>query len=109
MDKSGSSHDEVDCATASFVSEHEVCYDLCCDKDPVDCVEVLHACSGIRAYLSHQGKSVPAAVDLQFTSKKSLQQPGRSLSIMIPLFLSYMQLLLRMFPCARNYPVSALM
>ena len=74
VDKSGSSNDEVDSASASFVSEHEVCYHLCCDKDPVDCVEVLHTCSGIGAYLSHQGKSVAPAVDWQFTNKKSLQQ-----------------------------------
>ena len=72
--RSGSSTDEVDNANASFVSEHEVCYHFCCDKDPVDCVEVLHTCSGIGAYLSHQGESVAPAVDLQFTNKKCLQQ-----------------------------------
>ena len=71
--KSGSSTDEVGNASASFVSEHEVCYHLCCDSDPVDCIEVLHTCSGIGAYLSHQGKTVAPAVDLQFTSKKCLQ------------------------------------
>ena len=69
LDKSGSSTDEVDNANASLVSEHEVCCHLCCDKDPVDCVEVLR---GIGAYLSHQGKLVAPAVDLQFTNKKSL-------------------------------------
>ena len=74
VDKSGSSTDEVDNANASFVSEHEVCYQLCCDKNPVDCVEVLHTCSGIGAYMSHQGMSVAPAVDLQFTTRKSLQQ-----------------------------------
>ena len=74
VEDSGSSNDEVDSATASFVSEHEVCYHLCCDKDPVYCVEVLRTCSGIGAYLNHQGKSVAPAVDLQFTNKKNLQQ-----------------------------------
>ena len=64
----------VDCATASFVSEHEVCYHLFCDKDPVGCVETFHTRSGIGAYLGHQAKSVALAVDLQFTNKKSLQQ-----------------------------------
>ena len=72
--KSGSSNDEVDSANASFVSEHEVCYHLCFENDPVDCVEVLHTCSGIGAYLSHQGKTIAPAVGAQFTSKKSLQQ-----------------------------------
>ena len=51
--KSGSSTDELGNASASFVSEHEVCYRLCSDSDPVDCIEVLHTCSGIGAYLSH--------------------------------------------------------
>ena len=73
MDKSGSPNDEVDCAAASFVSEHEARYHLRSDEDAVDCVEVLHTCSGIGAYLSHQGKSVAPAVDLQFTSEKNLQ------------------------------------
>ena len=77
--KSGSSTDEVGNASASFVSEHEVCYHLCYDSDPVDCAEVLHTCSGIGAYLSHQGKAVAPAVDLQFTSKKCLQHYSSSL------------------------------
>ena len=57
VDKSDSSNDEVDSATASFVSEHEVCYQIssCCDKDPVDCVELLHTCSGIGAHLVIKG------------------------------------------------------
>ena len=110
--KSGSSNDEVDSANTSFVSEHEVCYHLCFENDPVDCVEVLHTCSGIGAYLSHQGKTIAPAVGVQFTSKKSLQQSialawkdlvkSDSSLVILPS-------LLRMILCVRNSGVSVLM
>ena len=102
VDKSGSSTDEVDSANVSFVSEHELCY-------PVDCVEVLHTCSGIGAYLTQQGKSVAPAVDLQFTSKKCLQQSiaaaWKSL-VRYDSSFSYMPLLLRTFPFVRKFGIS---
>ena len=113
VDKSGSFNDEINSATASFVSEREVCYHLCCEKDPVNCVEMLHICSGIGAHLSHQGKSVAPAVDLQFTNKKSRQQSIATAWKNLVQYDSSLVILHAITPkdvcCVRSSGVSALM
>ena len=110
VEKSGSSHEEVACATESFVSEYEVCYHLCCNKGSVDCVEVIVNCSGIGAYLSHQGQAVASPVDFQFSNRKNLQQ---SIAVAWKKLVrhdssrsSYMQSLQRIFFSARSCEIS---
>ena len=55
--KSGSSTDEVDNASAAFVSEHEVCYRLCCDSGPVDCIRSPTHMQWRRSLLESSGKN----------------------------------------------------
>ena len=62
VEQPGSPDEEVGNAPESFLSEHVAHYHLCCDRRSVDCVEDLISCSGIGAYLSHQGQIVTPAV-----------------------------------------------